>query len=417
MNARGSILDTIGTDIMKRLDRLGEISESPNFLARRCYTPEHRQVNNIVAAWMRDAGMTVREDAMGNVIGRYDGTDPDAPAILLGSHIDTVIMAGKYDGPLGVVTAIDVVRDLNARQIRLRNPVEVAAFADEEGVRFQSTYLGSRAVAGTFDAATLNQTDQDGTTLAEAMTAFGLDPLRIGDAARTSGDILCYLEVHIEQGPVLEAEDLAVSAVTAIAGAERMTVTVTGHAGHAGTVPMDARQDALCAAAECILAVENTATTHLEAVGTVGQLTVEPGASNVIPGEARFSVDFRAPLDDVRRKAVAHLMNRFDQVAAKRNVTITREYTHGSDGVHCAKNVVDAIETAMSDLGHRPFHLPSGAGHDAAAMAAIAPVGMIFVRCEGGISHNPAEQITPEDAAAGAAVLLRTVEKLGGLNQ
>ena len=408
--------DRIGTDLMDRLDRLAEISESDSFLARRSYTPEHRRANDLAATWMREAGMNVWEDTVGNVIGRYEGVDPDAPAILLGSHLDSVIMAGKYDGPLGVLTAIEVVHSLNARGIRLRNPVEVACFCDEEGVRFQSTYLGSRGLAGTFNHDLLDRPDKDGITLAEAMTDFGLDPTRIGDAKRAPGSILCYLEVHIEQGPVLEAKDLALCAVTAIAGADRMTITVKGHAGHAGTVPMGARQDALTAAAECALAVEDIAATHHEAVGTVGQFQVLPGAGNVIPGEATFSIDFRASDDAVRQTAMTALLARFDDIAAKRNVTITRDKTHSSNSVTCAPHIVETIETAMEDLGHARFHLPSGAGHDAAAISAIAPVGMIFVRCEGGISHNPAENITAEDAAAGVAVLRRTVERIGGLN-
>ncbi len=411
-----TIQDSTSADIMERLDQLAEISESDEFLARRSYTPEHRRANDLAAKWMREAGMDVWEDAVGNVMGRYEGLDPDAPAILLGSHLDSVIMAGKYDGPLGVMSAIDVVGALNARGIRLRNPVEVACFCDEEGVRFQSTYLGSRGLAGTFNHALLERPDKDGITLAQAMTEFGLDPARIGDAKREPGSTLCYLEVHIEQGPVLEAEGLAVSAVTAIAGANRMTVTVTGHAGHAGTVPMTTRQDALVAAAECALAVEETAASHADAVGTVGQFSVLPGAGNVIPGEATFSIDFRAADDGVRQTAITKLLARFDEIAAKRNVTITRDKTHSSDGVVCAPHIVETIETAMEELGHRPFRLPSGAGHDAAAISAIAPVGMIFVRCEGGISHNPAENITKADAIAGAELLLRTVEKIGGRN-
>ena len=408
--------ESISADIMDRLDQMARISESKDYLARRCYTPEHRRINDLVAGWMRDEGLEVREDAVGNVIGRYEGLEADAPVIMLGSHLDTVIMAGKYDGPLGVLSAFDVVRSLKARGIRLRNPIEVACFADEEGVRFQSTYLGSRGIAGTFPTSILTRRDKDGISLAKAMTDFGLDTDRIGEAARRPGEILCYLEVHIEQGPVLEAEDLAVSAVTAIAGADRMTVTVQGKAGHAGTVPMGSRQDALAAASECILAVEDIASAHHEAVGTVGQISNAPGATNVIPGMVTFSVDFRASQDDVRQKAVRELVKRFDAIAERRGVTITRDATHSADGVTSAPHLVDTIEAAMQELGHRPFRLPSGAGHDAAAMAEITDVAMIFVRCEDGISHHPDENITGEDAIAGAELLLRTVEKIGGLN-
>ncbi|NNE81342.1 MAG: allantoate amidohydrolase [Silicimonas sp.] len=407
--------DNVSADIMDRLDRMAEISESKKHLTRRCFTPQHRQVITLVSGWMRDAGMKVWEDATGNLMGRYEGTDDKAPAILLGSHLDSVVKAGKYDGPLGILAAIDCVKALNIRNARLKNPIEVACFTDEEGVRFQSTYLGSRGIAGTFDFNLLNRADKDDITLAEAMTDFGLDTDRIGEAARQKGDFLCYLEVHIEQGPVLESEDLAVCAVTAIAGADRMTVTATGKAGHAGTVPMGARQDALAAAAECVLTVEEVAAAHPYAVGTVGQIEAEHGATNVIPGKVVFSVDFRAADDAVRREAVNDLTKRFEDIANRRNVDIVLEQSHSADGVTSAPWIVDAIEDAMTDLGHRPFKLPSGAGHDAAALAEITDVGMIFVRCKDGISHNPDESITREDAIAGAELLLRTVERIGGL--
>lgn len=402
---------------MDRLDRMAEVSETPGQLTRRCYTPEHRRISDLIGEWMRDAGMSVHQDAVGNMIGRYEGKRPGASAIVLGSHLDSVINAGRYDGPLGVLSAIDCVRSLSARGIRFDNAVEVACFADEEGVRFQSTYLGSRGIAGTFDTALLSRPDKNGVTLGQAMREFGLDPARIGEAARRPEELRCYLEVHIEQGPVLEAENLSVCAVTAIAGANRMTVTVKGQAGHAGTVPMPRRHDALTAASECILAVEETAARLSHAVGTVGQITCRPGATNVIPGEVAFSLDFRAAEDEVRRGAVNELRSRFDVIATRRGVTISLEGTHAADGVTCAPWIVEQIEAAMGDLGHRLFRLPSGAGHDAAALAEVTDVGMIFVRCAGGISHSPDESITKEDAIAGAELLLRTVERIGSTPQ
>lgn len=400
-------------DIMARLDRLAMISESPRHLTRRCFSPEHRRVNDLVAQWMREAGMSVREDTVGNVIGRYEGKTEGAPAILLGSHLDTVIMAGKYDGGLGILSAIDCVRSLHDRNIRFDCAVEVAGFADEEGVRFQSTYLGSRGLAGTFNRTLLDRPDKDGITLADAMLDFGLDPRRIGEAARRPEDLLCYLEVHIEQGPVLENEGLGVGAVTAIAGANRMTVTVDGTSGHAGTVPMAARHDALVAASECVLAVEDIAANLPNAVGTVGQITVSPGATNVIPGNVEFSIDLRAADDGDRRAAVAELETRLTEIAQRRSVAVSVDHSHAADGVVCAPWLVDEIEAAMAELGQRPFRLPSGAGHDAAAMAEITDVGVIFVRCAGGISHSPDESITDADAKSGAHLLLRVVENIG----
>ncbi len=410
------VLDSVSVDIMDRLDRLAEISESDQHLTRRCYTPEHRRAADLIAAWMRDAGMAVREDAVGNVIGRYEGRNPDAPVIMIGSHHDSVVMAGKYDGPLGILAGIDAVRALNVRGQRCENPIEVVAFADEEGVRYQSTLLGSRAIAGTFDFSILSRSDRDGISLARAMTDYGLNTDLIARAARKKGDILCYLELHIEQGPVLEDEDLAVAAVTAISGADRLTVTVQGKAGHAGTVPMKGREDALAAAAECILAVEDVAQSYPDAVGTVGQLSVLPGATNVIPGLVVFSVDLRAPDDANLRRALSELTARLEKIAWRRHVEITPDHTYLLESVTAAPWIVDTIEASMGELGHPPRRLPSGAGHDAGAMADITDIGMIFVRCEGGISHNPNEAITRADAIAGTEVLLRTIEKIGGLN-
>ncbi|MDE0532928.1 MAG: allantoate amidohydrolase [Albidovulum sp.] len=414
-NGAGSELEpSVGAGIMDRLDHMAEISESGDILTRRCYTREHRQINDLAGKWMREAGMAVREDPVGNMIGRYEGRKPNAPAIILGSHLDTVINAGRYDGSLGVLSAIDCVRSLNERGIRFDDAVEVACFADEEGVRFQSTYLGSRGMAGCFDQSLLNRKDSDGISLSEAMISFGLDPAHLKNAARDPSDVRCYLELHIEQGPVLEREQLPVCAVTAIAGASRMMVSMLGEAGHAGTVPMNTRQDALAAACECVLLVEDTAKRYDQAVGTVGQIAAFPGATNEIPGVASFSVDFRSSLDSVRQTAVSELQRDMSEIAERRDVDILIDKTHDADGATCSDWIIEQIEGAMTDLGHRPFRLASGAGHDAAAMASITDIGMIFVRCRGGISHSPEEAITREDAITGADLLLRTLERIGG---
>ena len=403
-----------GAGIMERLDRMAEISENKEYLTRRCYTPEHRQVNDLAGKWMQEAGMAVREDAVGNMIGRYEGRRTDAPAIVLGSHLDTVINAGRYDGPLGVLSAIECVRSLNERGIRFDDAVEVACFSDEEGVRFQSTYLGSRGMAGCFDPALLSRKDADGITMAEAMESFGLDPSKIEEAARRPRDVRCFLELHIEQGPVLEQEGLPACAVTAIAGASRMMVSMLGEAGHAGTVPMNVRRDALAAASECVLLVEDTAKRHCQSVATVGQIAAFPGATNEIPGVSSFSVDFRATVDSVRRAAVSELKRGMISIAERRGVEILIDETHDADGSTCSDWIIEQIEGAMKDLGQRPFRLSSGAGHDAAAMASIADVGMIFVRCKGGFSHSPEEEISREDALSGVNLLLRTIERIGG---
>lgn len=405
----------LGAKIMPRIDVLAALSESPDHLARHYLTPEHRQANDLVGQWMRDAGMTVRQDAVGNILGRYEGVSENLPAIIIGSHLDTVVMAGKFDGMLGVVTGIACVGELNRQGHRLPFAVEVIGFADEEGVRFHSTYLGSHALAGNFEQTLLARRDADGISLAEAMTAFGLDPARIGEAARQARAVLAYLELHIEQGPVLESLGLPVGVVTSIAGATRLVVTLAGEAGHAGTVPMSLRHDALAAAAECILAVEKMCAESPNLVGTVGQISAEPGASNVIPGSVRFTVDLRAAEDSRRASALGELMVLLEGAAKRRGVAVEIEKVHEAASVPCDAKLSDLIASAIERNGWRVQRLPSGAGHDAAAMADLAPVGMVFVRCEGGVSHNPAENITAADAEAGARVLFQVLSDFPGV--
>lgn len=408
------VTEELGALVLSRIDRLAEISESPDGLTRRYLTPEHAAANALVGGWMEEAGMTVRQDAVGNIVGRFEGDAEGLPALIIGSHLDTVVMAGRYDGMLGVVTAIACVASLDQRAIRLPFAIEVVGFGDEEGVRFQSTYLGSRAIAGRFDHSLLERPDRDGITMADAMRAFGLDPGRIGEATRRPEDVVAYLELHIEQGPVLESEDLAVGTVTAIAGATRLEVRLQGMAGHAGTVPMGQRRDALVAASECVLAVEETAALRPEVVGTVGQLSVEPGASNVIPGKVSFSVDLRAAEDVSRKAALEALIERMRAIAARRSVELTVETVHEAASVACAPWIMEQIDRAATAQCGRSFRLPSGAGHDAAAMADLTDAGMIFVRCKGGISHNPEESVTQEDVTAGLRLLLSVVENFSG---
>jgi allantoate deiminase len=403
----------LGAEIMSRIDDLAAVSESPDGLTRQYLTPEHRRANDLVGRWMVDAGMTAHQDAVGNIVGRYEGVSEGLPAVMIGSHLDTVIMAGKFDGMLGVVTGITCVRELSRQARRLPFAVEVVGFADEEGARFQSTYLGSRALAGRFELELLARRGKDGISLAEAMTAFGLDPARIGDAARRSEDVLAYLELHIEQGPVLESQDLPVGVVTAISGATRLVVELTGEAGHAGTVPMSLRRDALAAAAECVLAVERVCSETPNLVGTVGWIDANPGATNVIPGAVSFAVDLRAAEDSRRTSALGKIGALFESAASRRGVAIGIDRVHEATSVPCDAKLSGIIAGAIERNGWRVHRLPSGAGHDAAAMADLAPVGMVFVRCEGGVSHNPAENITAADAEAGARVLLQVLNDFG----
>jgi len=397
--------------ILQRCDALARHSELKDGLTRVFLSAEQKQANALVLGWMREAGMRADVDAIGNVAGRYEGERPGLPCLMLGSHLDTVRDAGRYDGMLGVITAIECVHALNAAGRRLPFAVEVLGFGDEEGVRFGTTLLGSRAVAGTFDAKTLQAVDAAGTTLEQALRDFGLDPARIPAVARRKGEVLAYAELHIEQGPVLEAEELPVGVVTAINGYSRYAVSLTGVAGHAGTVPMRLRRDALAGAAECALAVERVASALPEVVGTVGWLQTKPGAINVIPGEVHFTLDLRAPKDELRLAALAELRAAFEGIAAARALVLTMRELQSFGVTPCAERLMAQLDAAVAAEGLKPRRLPSGAGHDGMAMQAVADVCMLFVRCKHGISHNPAESITAEDAATGARVLMNFIEK------
>ena len=401
----------LGEEIAGRITELGAISESKAHLTRLFLTSEHRAAADLILGWMRDAGMRAHIDAIGNVCGRYEGERPGLPCLMLGSHYDTVRDAGEWDGPLGLITAISCVANLNRNGRRMPFAIEVVGFADEEGVRFASTLLGSRAVAGTFDESVLSARDQAGIALRDALKDFGLDPGHIGVAARRRRELLAYLELHIEQGPVLEEQQLPIGVVTAIAGATRLSVRLAGMAGHAGTVPMALRRDALTGAAECIGAIEEFCRTDDGGlVGTVGYIHAAPGATNVIPGQVSFTMDIRAPTDQRRKRAVTDMVRRIEAIAKRRKLELQLNVTHENRTVPCAPWLKEQIAEAIAAEGFRVFELPSGAGHDGMAMIDVADVGMIFVRCRGGVSHHPDEHVELADADAGARVLLRIIE-------
>jgi len=413
MNAESAGLQhsSLGDEIVGRINELAAISETPEHLTRIFLTKEHRAAADLLLDWMRAAGMRAQLDAIGNICGRYEGERPGLPCLMLGSHYDTVRDAGKWDGPLGLITAISCVADLNRRGRRLPFAVEVTGFADEEGVRFASTLLGSRAVAGTFVESVLGARDSGGISMRDALVQFGLDPDHIGTAARAPSELLAYVELHIEQGPVLEGLKLPVGVVSAIAGATRLAASLTGMAGHAGTVPMPLRRDALAGAAECIVEIEEFCRTDEDGlVGTVGYIHAMPGATNVIPGQAAFTIDIRAPTDAHRKLAVADIVRRIENIAKRRKLTLQLDVTHENRTVPCAPWLKSQVAAAAAAEGFRVFELPSGAGHDGMAMIDIADVAMVFVRCKGGISHHPDEHVDVADADAGARVLLRLIE-------
>lgn len=395
--------------VMERCDILGAYSEESDCLCRPFASRAMRQVNEVVAEWMRAAGMTTEQDAVGNLIGRYEGSTAGAKTLLLGSHLDSVRDAGKYDGPLGVMVALACVERLHQRQERLPFAIEVPGFADEEGLRYHTAYLGSRAMIGVFDLDALQIADAEGIEMAEAIRAFGgrPDPGALCSARWRRDELVGYCEVHIEQGPVLEARGLPVGVVSAIAGQSRMNVRFVGEAGHAGTVPMALRRDALCAAAEFTLAVEALGRGTGGLVATVGQVSVQPGASNVIPGQVTMSLDVRHQDDAVRGQACRQLKERACEIGRERRVEMGWHLLQEHAAVPCALHLMHLWGRAIEELGYPLLALPSGAGHDGVVLSELTEVGMLFVRCRGGISHNPAEAVLLEDVAVAIEVAER----------
>lgn len=396
--------------VLARCDVLAAISESPEGLTRVYLSPEHLRANRQVGEWMQAVGMQVWQDTVGNICGRYEGRQPDAPAILLGSHLDTVRNAGRYDGMLGVLTALEVVGYLHRHQQRLPVAIEVIGFADEEGTRFGITLLGSKGVTGRWPVEWLNTTDADGISVAQAMVRAGLDPMDIGQSARAANAFCAYLELHIEQGPCLENAGLALGVVTDINGARRLQCQFTGLAGHAGTVPMGQRQDALAGAAEWMCAVEAlTAAQGEHLVATVGTLTCLPGAVNVIPGQVRLTLDIRGPNDRGVNDLLTRLLAEAEAIATRRGITFTAEGFYRIKATACDSALQQCISQSISQVQGRCLALPSGAGHDAIAMAECWPVGMLFVRCKGGVSHHPDESVTSSDVAVAIQAYLEAV--------
>jgi allantoate deiminase len=400
----------LAAEVLARCDRVAHYSEEPGKITRTFLGEPMRAVHSRLSQWMREAGMRVRLDAAGNLIGRYEGNGPDARVLAIGSHMDTVPDAGKYDGVLGILLGLAAVKALGGRPMPFA--IDVIAFSEEEGVRYRAPYLGSLAAAGRFDRQLLERTDAAGITMADALRAFGLDPARIDEAAYPVGKLLGYVEFHIEQGPVLDELGAPAGVVTAIAGQSRFWAEAHGRAGHAGTTPMDSRHDALATAAEILLEIERHARSIDGLRATVGALTVEPGASNVIPGRARFSIDIRHAHDHIRVQAVHEILARARSLAGQRGVEllVTSEEHHAA--VAADPLLSDQLAEALAATGYHPHRLMSGAGHDAGIMAAIAPMAMLFLRSPGGVSHHPDERVLLEDVAVGLDVLIHYLDLL-----
>lgn len=432
----------MATRVMRRLEELGQISDEPGRLTRTFCSPAMRRANDHVGSWMRQAGMTIRQDAIGNLVGHYPGQsakcevrsakcevhpppsealrrtispsfsvksaagDKKSKVLLLGSHLDTVRDAGKFDGALGVLVAIACVQKLHERGSRLPFDIDVLGFGDEEGIRYSTACLGSRVLAGTFDRRDLKRRDANGVTMREAIREFGGRPQALSGARFDPERLLGYAEIHIEQGPVLEQQNLAVGVVSAIGGQTRARISFTGQAGHAGTTPMNLRRDALCGAAEFISVVEALARKQRGLVATVGELKVLRGASNVIPGQVQLSLDVRHAEDARRRAACAELKKRGRAIASERKLRFEWKPVSESPAIRCDRWLSQLMKEAVQRQQGSAVSLPSGAGHDAAAIAAIAPVTMLFVRCKNGLSHHPAEYASKRDVGIAMAVLV-----------
>lgn len=404
----------LGARAFATLAGINRFSDEPGKLTRLYLSPSHRQAAEYVKGAMEVAGLTAFIDAAGSVQGRREGATPGLPAVLIGSHIDTVRDGGRFDGNLGVVAGILAAQAIRDAGITLPFALEVVAFGDEETVRFPTSLSTSSALIGHYDPAWLEARDADGVVLRDALVAFGGDPAGIAALARKPGSVKAYLEVHIEQGPVLEVENEAVGIVTAINAQSRAAVRVSGEAGHAGTVPMKLRKDALTAAAEMALALEEIAGSHDQAVGTVGVFRPDPGATNVVPGAVDFTIDYRAPVGATVAAMERQIQQRFGEIAARRGVGLTITPYSREDATPMAADLQEALATGIARTGSNlsARRLPSGAGHDAMAMARLCPSAMLFVRCEKGISHSPLENMTELDAGIAIRVLIETVLEL-----
>lgn len=389
-----------------RLQELGKIGRRESGgVTRHAFTPEDRAAKDLVSAYMKEAGLSVREDAVGNLIGRREGRNPNASVVLTGSHIDTVCDGGIFDGGLGIIGGIEVLQTMSEQGIETEHPIEVYAFNDEEGSRFSFSMFGSRGVIGDLTQKDLEMKDREGITVAQAMQNQGYAPEKIREAIRSNDELKAFIELHIEQGKVLECNDLSVGIVTGIVNELWMKISVIGEAGHAGATPMNLRHDALAAAAEMIQVIEKEAKKAEHTVATVGRLSVFPGGINIIPGRVEFTLDLRDTSQEISDQVEAAIFQEFERICSERGVRIETEIYQRIPPAPCSKEFQLAAKKACQEMGLEYFCLPSGAGHDAMQMVNICPIGMIFIRSKDGVSHNPAEWSSKEDCADGVNVL------------
>jgi allantoate deiminase len=395
--------------IIARCREIAACTEIPGEITRLFLSPPMREVHTLLRGWMEAAGMTVHVDAIGNLRGLWPGSTPGSPRLLIGSHLDTVPNAGAFDGILGVVLGVAIIEEL--RDQYLPFAIEVVGFSEEEGVRFSKPFLGSLALVGRLDEDTLARTDRSGISVQQAIEAYGLDPVQL-PAAALANETFAYLELHIEQGPVLENEDTSLGVVEALVGQTRMELVFTGQANHAGTTPMHLRHDAMAAAAEWIVAVEDYASTHSGLVATVGKVEAAPGAGNVIAGKVTASLDVRHADDSAREASVIAILKLAETAATRRGVHVTSSNQLEQPAVPLDSHLVTLLDKAATKAGFPARRMTSGAGHDAMILAPVVPSAMLFLRSPGGLSHHPDEDVLPQDVEAALATAMEFLAQL-----
>ncbi|MCH8552463.1 MAG: M20 family metallo-hydrolase [Natronospirillum sp.] len=404
-------MSSLGQEAMLLLDRAATFSEPGPGVTRVLGSAEHQALLVEMRRWFADAGAEVSLDGAGNLVGRWVGSNPNERTLIIGSHQDTVRQGGRYDGIMGVLLPLVVLQRRHAEGRPLPYPVELVAFSDEEGTRFSSTLVGSAALAGTFDSALLQATDVEGVTMAQALRDLGADPASIPAAARDPQQVSGFLELHIEQGPLLEAENLPVGIVTAITGIERHDLRIIGKAGHAGTTPMHLRRDALVGASDVVQLLDQLCRDTEELVGVVGQLKVIPNAVNVIPGAVEMSLELRSPQTSIRRQARDTLLQQIGVALQVRNLDWEHRLNYEQTEVSCSPRIQSTLAAAIEDQGLETRYLFSGAGHDGLAMESLTDIGMLFMRCTDGLSHHPDEAVTVDDLEVTAQTLDRFLER------
>jgi allantoate deiminase len=426
---RAQLVRQAAQRVMRRCDELANCTDRPGEITRLFCSPAMRAAQAAVSAWMQKAGMHCRLDPAGNLIGRLETTRtsplnaaPDSaspvPSLLVGSHLDSVVNAGKYDGPLGVLLGLAVAEIVAETKSELPLAIEVVGFCEEEGVRYAVPYFGSRSLVGDVPVEWLQRQDADGIALADALRSFGGQPDRLAECVFRPEQVVAFIEPHIEQGPILENQSLPVGVVSGIVGQSRASLQFVGQAGHAGTVPMASRHDALAAAAQCIVEIEQFAAKTSGLVATVGRMEVLPNVANVIPGEVRLRLDVRHADDQQRQAACREILRRAETIAHERELEFNLLWLQEEGQIEFGSACVRMLEQAVVDVGVRPISLASGAGHDAVVLAKHFPTAMLFVRCAGGVSHHPTEAVSESDVCVALTVLLRFVERLsaGGVS-